>query len=331
MTTVAVIGSGAWGTTLAKILAENGHQVNLWCHTVEIALAINTTRENQALLAGIKLPETLRATADLAEAVQTSELVVLVTASGYFKQTLLKLKPLLRQQLIVSATKGLHEADDKRMSEVLYEVLPEHRTRIAVLSGPNISWEIANKKPATAVIASETLSTAQAIQKFFSNSYFRVYVNTDVIGTEFGGTLKNVIAIAAGIVDGLGLGDNTKAALMVRGMVEMTRMAVKLGARPETLMGLTGMGDLITTCSSSLSRNHTVGEKLAKGEKITDIIAGMKAVAEGVATTKAAYELAQKHQVEMPITSQMYAVLYEHKAITEALKDLMTRSLKAEY
>lgn len=331
MATVAVIGSGAWGTTLAKILAENKHTVRLWCHAPDIAAAINADHENTALLKGIKLPENIFATADLAQALAETELIVIVTASGFFKQTLLKLKPLLREQLIVSATKGLHEADDKRMSEVLYEVLPEHRSKIAVLSGPNISWEIANRKPATAVIAAANIDTAQKIQQFFSNEYFRVYVNTDVIGTEFGGTLKNVIAIAAGIVDGLGLGDNTKAALMVRGMVEMTRMAVKLGAKPETLMGLTGMGDLITTCSSALSRNHTVGERLAKGEKIADILSSMKAIAEGVATTKAAYELAKKHQVEMPITEQMYAVLYKNKPIAEALKELMTRSLKAEY
>lgn len=331
MTNLAVIGSGAWGTTLAKVLAENKHQVRLWCHDTSIASAINTNHENIDLLAGIKLPENIIATADLAQTIKDTELIVIVTASGFFKQTILKLKPLLTGQLIVSATKGLHEADDKRMSEVLYEILPEHRQKIAVLSGPNISWEIANRKPATAVIASENIETAKQIQKFFSNEYFRVYVNTDVIGTEFGGTLKNVIAIAAGIVDGLQLGNNTKAALMVRGMVEMTRMAVKLGAKPETLMGLTGMGDLITTCSSTLSRNHSVGEKLAQGQKIADIISGMKAVAEGIATTKAAYELAQKHNVEMPITEQMYAVLYQNKPITEALKDLMTRSLKAEY
>lgn len=331
MATVTVIGSGAWGTTLAKVLAENKHTVRLWCHNTEIANAINTTHENTALLAGIQLPLNITATTDMTTAIGDSSLIVIVTASGFFKQTLLQLKPLLKNQLIVSATKGLHEADDKRMSEVLYEILPEHHQRIAVLSGPNISWEIAKQKASTTVIASEDIETAKNIQQYFNSPYFRVYVNTDVIGTECGGTLKNVIAIAAGIVDGLELGNNAKAALMVRGMVEMTRMAVALGARPETLMGLTGMGDLITTCSSSLSRNHAIGEKLAKGEKITEIIAGMKAVAEGIATTKAAYALAQKHNVEMPITAQMYAILYQNKSISEALKELMTRSLKAEY
>lgn len=329
MANVAVIGAGAWGTTLSKVLADNGHTPTIWSHDEAIATVINTQHENTALLAGIKLPEIISATTDLAKAVKNSSLILIVTASQYFKQTLIQLKPLLTDQLIISATKGLHEADDKRMSEVITEVLPEQQ--FGILSGPNISWEIANKKPATTVIASTNIDTAKAIQAYFNNDYFRVYVNTDVIGTEYGGTLKNVIAIAAGIIDGLQLGDNTKAALMVRGMVEMTRLAVTLGAKAETLMGLTGMGDLITTCSSALSRNHTVGEKLATGKTIKEILKEMKAVAEGVATTKAAYALAQKYQVEMPITEQMYLVLYKDKSITEALQALMTRSPKAEY
>ena len=329
MAHIAVIGAGAWGTTLSKVLADNGHTPTIWCHEAAIAETINTQHENTALLAGIKLPDSISATTNLATTVKASELILIVTASQYFKQTLIQLKPLLTNQLLLSATKGLHEADDKRMSEVITEVLPEQL--FGILSGPNISWEIANKKPATTVIASANIATAQAIQAYFNNDYFRVYVNTDVIGTEYGGTLKNVIAIAAGIIDGLKLGDNTKAALMVRGMVEMTRLAVKLGAKPETLMGLTGMGDLITTCSSSLSRNHAVGEKLATGKTIHEILQEMKAVAEGVATTKAAYALAQKHQVEMPITEQMYLVLYKNKTIPEALHAIMTRSPKAEY
>jgi glycerol-3-phosphate dehydrogenase (NAD(P)+) len=217
-----------------------------------------------------------------------------------------------------------------RMYEIMEEVLPEHHDRLAVLSGPNIAMEIAQQKVAATVISSPVEQTAKSIQKMFNNNYFRVYTNTDVIGTEMGGTLKNIIAIAAGVVDGLGLGSNTKAVLMVRGMTEISRLALACGARPETVMGLTGMGDLITTCSSSLSRNHSVGEQLAKGKSIKDILAGMTAVAEGVDTTKAAHDLAKQKNVPMPITEQMYEVLYHNKPITTAIKELMARELKSE-
>ncbi|MDR1997233.1 MAG: NAD(P)-dependent glycerol-3-phosphate dehydrogenase [Candidatus Margulisbacteria bacterium] len=331
MVKTAVIGCGAWGTTLAKILAENGHEVCVWCHDTAIAAQINA-RENKKLLAGIALPQNIRGTTTLSTALDGARLAVIVTASQYFRQTAVQLKQYLaRDCLLLSATKGLDETTGRRMSEVLGETLPAQRQNIAVLSGPNISREIAEQKVSAAVIASGTKATAEAIQKLFNNHYFRVYTNDDVIGVEIGGTVKNIIAIAAGIADGLGLGNNAKAALLVRGMVEIARLAVTLGGRAETIFGLTGMGDLITTCSSSLSRNHSVGVELAKGRTLADILGNMPAVAEGVPTTKLAHALAQKTGTPMPITAQMYAILYENKPVPAAVQDLMSRALKPEY
>jgi glycerol-3-phosphate dehydrogenase (NAD(P)+) len=326
-----VIGCGAWGTTLAKILTENGLQTTLWCHEQTIADEINSRHTNKLLLPGIELPKSLKASVELSETVQNNELIVLVPASRFFKATVEKIKGYLTHQpLILSATKGLEESSNKRMSEILLEVIPELTGNIAVLSGPNISFEIANKKPATTVIASENHETAAKIQKIFNNNYFRVYTNNDVVGTEFGGTLKNIIAIAAGILDGKEIGNNTKSALMVRGIVEMSKLAVAKGAKAETLSGLSGMGDLITTCSSTLSRNHFVGESLASGKTLNDILKNMPAVAEGVDTTKVAHNLAKALKISMPITEEMYQVLYKNKNINQAIEDLMTRDLKPE-
>lgn len=326
----AVIGCGAWGTTLAKILAENQHEVMLWCHAENIAEKINQTQINE-YLTKIKLPQNIMATADLEKCLDNVELVVIVTASEFFKKTLQNIKPYINSKTyLLSATKGLDLVSDQRMSEVMKEMLPNYIDKMAVLSGPNIALEIAEQKPAVTVISSENTETAKKIQEVFNRPYFRVYTNNDVIGTELGGTLKNIIAIAAGIIDGLNLGDNAKSAIMVRGIVEMSKLAVKMGARQETLFGLTGMGDLITTCSSELSRNHFVGSQLAKGKKLTEILKGMKAVAEGVNTAKAAHELAKKYKVAMPVTEQMYLIMFENKNIPEALKDLMSRDLKAE-
>jgi glycerol-3-phosphate dehydrogenase (NAD(P)+) len=330
MSNVTVLGCGAWGTTLAKILVENGYAVTIWCHDQHLADTINQTHKNP-LLKGIALPAELTAVTSLAQSLTKASLVVAATASKFFEETLLKAKQFIpAKAYILSATKGLSEKTDQRMYQIMEEILPEHREHLAVLSGPNIAMEIARQKIAATVIASLQLKTAQHIQKMFNNQYFRVYTNTDVIGTEIGGTLKNIIAIAAGIIDGLDLGSNAKASLMIRGMVEMSRLSHALGARPETLSGLTGMGDLITTCSSSLSRNHYVGVELAKGKKIQEILTGMTAVAEGVATTKAAHDLAKIKNVSMPITEQMYAVLYHNKPISEAVRTLMARDLKSE-
>jgi glycerol-3-phosphate dehydrogenase (NAD(P)+) len=327
---ISVLGCGAWGTTLAKILAENKHDVLLWCHDQTVAESVVQKQVND-YLPGIKLPTNIKTTTDLMVAAKQAEVLVVVTASEFFKSTLEKLRGyLLPSAYILSATKGLDSANDQRMSEIMLEVFPEYAERLAVLSGPNISMEIARQQPAVTVISSTNVETAKTIQELFNSPYFRVYTNDDVIGTELGGTLKNIIAIAAGVIDGLELGNNTKSALMVRGMVEMSKLAVRMGAKQETLFGLTGMGDLITTCSSSLSRNHYVGQELAKGRKLPEILKGMKAVAEGVNTTKAAFDLAKKHQVAMPVTEQMYYILFQHKDIKEAVRDLMNRDLKPE-
>lgn len=327
---ISVLGCGAWGTTLAKILAENDQDVLLWCHDQTVAESVAQKQVND-YLPGIKLPANIKTTTDLALAAAEAQLLVVVTASEFFKKTLEQIKSKISSNtLILSATKGLDSTRDQRMSEIMLDVFPEHAGQIAVLSGPNISMEIAKQQPAVTVISSKNLQTAKIIQEAFNAPYFRVYTNDDVIGTELGGTLKNIIAIAAGVIDGLGLGDNAKSALMVRGMVEMSKLAVRLGAKQETLFGLTGMGDLITTCSSSLSRNHYVGQELAKGRKLAEILKGMKAVAEGVNTTKAAFDLARKYEVAMPVTEQMYYILFQNKDIKEAVRDLMTRDLKPE-
>ncbi len=328
----AVIGVGAWGTTLAKILAENNHDVVMWSHDPAITREINEEHENKSLFPGIPLPKNITSTTDMQEACRGCSLIVLVVASNFYADTAKKIRPVIGDDcILVSATKGLNPADYKRPSQMLQEYLPaEMQSRIGILSGPNIAKEIAMQKPAATVISSTNPEMAQKAQKYFSTPYFRVYTNDDIIGAELGGTLKNVIAIAAGIVDGLGLGDNTKSALMVRGMVEIIRFGVKFGAKPESFYGLAGMGDLITTCSSVLSRNHFVGEHLAKGLKLKEILANMKAVAEGVEASRLIHEIALKEKIEMPVTNQVYSILFEDKPVKQAILDLMTRELKSE-
>lgn len=334
----AVIGAGAWGTTLAKVLAENVPDVVIWAHDAKIVQEINTSHENVSLFPGVALPPAIRATADLAEAVADARLILLVVASTFYGQTVDSLGRLLpdvsddQKPILVSATKGLDPATNRRTSELLQELLPPaYRNQFAILSGPNISREIAAGKPATTVIASQNESVSREAQRYFSTPYFRVYTNTDVTGTELGGTLKNIIAIAAGIVDGLELGDNTRSALMVRALVEIIRFGTHFGARPETFYGLAGMGDLITTCSSVLSRNHYVGEQLAKGQSADEILSGMTAVAEGVETTRLIRGIAVRAGIDMPVTEQVYQILFENKPVATAIHDLMTRDLKAEH
>jgi glycerol-3-phosphate dehydrogenase (NAD(P)+) len=328
----AVIGSGAWGTTLAKILNENGHSVVIWSHDQNICDDINNHHENKSLLPGISLASDITCTTSLEDACIEPQVLVLVVASKFFALMVDKLRGFVKPSMyLVSATKGINEADNKRPSELLFQRLPEScHEKIALLSGPNISREIALKKPSTTVISSRNNDTALALQKGFTNSYFRVYTNNDMIGTELGGTLKNIIAIAAGIVDGLELGDNAKSAIMVRGLVEISRFAVKFGARPETFAGLAGIGDLITTCSSTFSRNHFVGENLGKGRKLPDILSQMTSVAEGVTTTKLIFPLAKKEGIDMPVTEQIYEVLFDDKPVSQAIRDLMSRDTKPE-
>ncbi len=329
----AVIGSGAWGTTLAKVLAENGHQVNLWCHDKKIADEVNQSRENKVLLPDVVLPEDITAVWDLALACHKAELVVVVVASAFYDRVAQQLKGVLSEKaLIVSATKGINEKDNQQLSQVLKTHLPlQYHKKIAVLSGPNIAREIALQKVSTTVISSSDEETAKAVQKAFNCHYLRVYTNSDMIGTEWGGTLKNVIALAGGIADGLELGDNAKSAIMVRGLVEISRFACHFGAKPETFYGLAGLGDLITTCSSTLSRNHHVGEQLGRGKSLSEILGKMVAVAEGVSTAKLVYQLALKHEIQMPVTEQVYKVLFEEKPVAEAIQNLMHRELRAEH
>ncbi len=328
MSKISIIGAGAWGTTLSILAAENGHQVSLWSFEKDVTKDINELHENKKYLNGFQLPQNIEATSDLAAA-SKSDIIILVTPSQFMRRTLKELAPHLRkEQLIVNAVKGLELQTDKMMTEVIEEELS--RKDYCVLSGPNISKEIARGMPAATVIASKDIKPAKVIQNILNSNRFRVYTNDDVIGVELGGTLKNVIAIAAGVADGLMVGNNAKSALMVRGMAEITRLGVAMGGKPETFSGLSGMGDLITTCSSNLSRNHFIGVEIAKGRKLKDIREKMYDVAEGVPTAKAARDLAKKFKIEMPITEEVYQVLYENKDPFNAISSLMTRDLKNE-
>ena len=329
----AVIGAGAWGTALARVLGGNGHDVMMWSHDRVISDAINNENENTVLFSGIKLPTNVKATDDLAAAVQDRDLVLVVVASQFFRATIKNLVPHLGPNtILISATKGLDRETRQHPSQMLEELLPESMLdRFGILSGPNIAREIAAEKPASTVIASHNLYTARKAQRYFNSQYFRVYTNTDVVGTELGGTLKNIIAIAAGAIDSLGLGDNARSAMMVRAMVEIIRFSTLHGARMETMYGMAGMGDLITTCSSTMSRNHTVGRKLAEGKTLDQALSEMTAVAEGIETTRMIHEKAMKSGLDMPITAQVYAVLFENKPVKQAIVDIMSRELKSEY
>ncbi|MFC1517696.1 NAD(P)H-dependent glycerol-3-phosphate dehydrogenase [Candidatus Margulisiibacteriota bacterium] len=332
MAKIGVIGAGAWGITLAKLLDQNQQEVTIWCHDEKAKHDLDKKHSLFALFSSTKLPKKVKTSTDLAKIVTGSDILVLVVASHFYRKMIKALKPILKpEQVLISATKGLEEDSMKRMSEVAAEELGESiLERFVVLSGPNLSKEIRRGHPAAAVAACKNMQQAEKVQEIFSGKRFRVYSHTDVRGVELGGTLKNIIAIASGIADGFRFGTNSKAALMVRGAVEMGRLAVALGAEPETLMGLAGMGDLIATCSSKLSRNHQVGEELAKGRSLVRILKGMSAVAEGVKTTKAVYKLAQQKGIELPITEQVYQVLYKEKSPKQAICDLMARDPKSE-
>ncbi|MCB1174456.1 MAG: NAD(P)-dependent glycerol-3-phosphate dehydrogenase [Leptospiraceae bacterium] len=329
----AVIGAGAWGTALARILAQNGHTVVMWSHDESLANEINQLHENRQLFAGVMLPENLSATIDLEAACQSASLILMVVASKFYADMIQKITPLMAPEaILISATKGLDPETKKRTTQIMEDMLPPGlRERTGILSGPNIAREIAAGKPAATVCASRNQYTAEKAQAWFSQPSFRVYTNTDVVGTELGGTLKNIIAIAAGIIDGLELGDNARSALMVRAMVEIIRFGSRFGARPETFYGLAGMGDLITTCSSVMSRNHFVGENLAKGKTLKQILSEMTAVAEGVETTRLVHAIARQEGLDMPVTAQVHAILFEDKPVKQAILDLMTRELKSEH
>lgn len=325
---MAVVGAGSWGTTIASLAAANTPTV-LWARRQEVADAINTTHRNPHYISSVDLPAELRSSISLQETVSHADVVVMAVPSQGFRTTLQQAAPHIRPWVpIVSLSKGLEPGSLLRMSQVANEVMPGHP--VAVLTGPNLASEIAVGQPAASVVAIDDAVIATALQQLFSSTTFRVYTNPDVIGCEIAGVVKNVIAIASGIAMGMGFGDNTRATLLTRGLAEMTRLAVALGGSPESLAGLAGMGDLIATCSSTASRNTSVGVRLGQGETIENIVASMSMVAEGVRSSAVVLELARQHGVDMPITEQVVAVCHESKSASEALVALMSRQARPE-
>jgi glycerol-3-phosphate dehydrogenase (NAD(P)+) len=327
---IAVIGAGAWGTAIAIALArQNRHNVSLWAFEKEVCESIAKRGVNEMFLPGEQLPLGIHTTNSLEEALKGAQIVVSVMPSHHTRRVFQSMKPHLNEDMLfVSATKGVENETLLRMSEVIREVIAEMgwNPRLGAVSGPSFAKEVAKGDPTAITIGSKDGDLAATVQREFSDHTFRIYTNDDIIGVELGGALKNVIAIAAGVCDGLGLGHNTIAALITRGLAEIARLAVACGARHETMSGLAGMGDLVLTCTGGLSRNRTVGVELGKGRKLDEIIAGMHGmVAEGVLTTNAAVGLAQKMNVEMPITEQMYAILHDGKSPRESMRELMTR------
>ena len=333
MTKVAVLGAGAFGTSLAAVLAGQGFETRLWARRVELANTINDTRRNARYLPDAELPATLSAHADIKSTLAGAELVLFVVPSHATRRVAEQAKPLLPAKAILcSATKGIENDSLMLMSEVLEDVLgTAARTRLTYLSGPSFAKELAAGVPTALTIAGHHRAAVEHVQKIFSHDVLRAYASDDVAGVEVGGALKNVIAIAAGAIDGLGFGLNTRAALMTRGLAEIGRLAIAKGAKPATMSGLAGMGDLVLTCTGNLSRNRTVGVALGEGRTLAEILAQLGQVAEGVKTTKSAHRLGLKLGVEMPITDEVYKVIYEDKPARQALLDLMTRPLKQEH
>lgn len=328
---VAVLGAGSWGTALAAVLAQNGHRVRLWARRPGLASAIDGEHVNARYLPNATLPDTLRATSDLADALDGTEFVLSVCPSHAVREVLTAAGPHLGDQLIISASKGIEIGTHLRMSEVIGATLgPEAVGRTVVLSGPSFAEELARGLPTAVVAASLREAAAEAVQTLFQNGYFRVYTQPDVAGVEFGGAMKNVIALAAGISDGIDLGGNARAALITRGLAEIVRLATRFGARETTLAGLAGLGDLVLTCTGGLSRNRTVGLAIGSGKAPAAALDDMEQVVEGVRTARAAYELSGRQDVEMPITEAVYSILYEEIGPREALARLMSRQPKPE-
>ncbi|ACD91437.1 MAG: NAD(P)H-dependent glycerol-3-phosphate dehydrogenase [Chlorobium limicola] len=329
---IAVLGAGSWGTTLAVLLARKGYAVNLWAHRPEFADQLAAERENRRYLNGVRFPDTLRVFTSLHEAVSPADMVVTAVPSQALRETVEQIRDLPMQgRVIVNVAKGIELKTGKRMSEVLLEALPGVRiSGVAALYGPSHAEEVSKEQPTTVVASSPSVETANRVQEVFHTSMFRVYTNTDIIGVEIAGSVKNIIAIAAGISDGIGYGDNAKAAIITRGLAEMSRLAVSLGGDPVTVSGLAGIGDLVVTCLSRHSRNRYVGEEIGRGRSLDDVVAHMNMVAEGVFTSKAVYDLSRTKGVEMPITQAVYEMLFEGKPVQQAILDLMTREPKKE-
>jgi glycerol-3-phosphate dehydrogenase (NAD(P)+) len=331
MVRAAVIGAGSWGTALAKLLSEKGLETTLWCRGEECYRAISEGGENVFYLPGIRLPRSLKVTRSLPGALERADLVVCALPSHGVRSTLAgSAASLSPGALVVCGTKGLEEESQLTMAEVLEQILGAATRRFAFLSGPTFAAEVARGLPAAATVAAADEGVAREAQLLLSDSSFRVYTSTDVVGVQLGGVIKNVIAIAAGISDGLGLGQSGRAGLIARGLAEMTRLAAKMGAQPATLYGLAGTGDLVLTCTGELSRNRHVGLEIGRGRKLGEILSEMRMVAEGVRNTRAVYLLARRLGVEMPIVEQMHLVLNCGKDPREAVRDLLQRSLKSE-
>lgn len=331
MTRAAVLGTGSWGTAFAKVLADAGNDVTLWSRREQVARAVREQHENPDYLPGIRLPERLTATTDAAEAVHGADLVVLAVPSQTLRANLCALaSELASGAVFVSLLKGVEVGTCRRMSEVVCEVTGAHADRVAVVSGPNLAKEIALGQPAATVVAGTEPATVRWLQQVSTTAYFRPYTNHDVIGCELGGAVKNVIALATGIAEGLGYGDNTKASIITRGLAETARLGIALGADPMTFAGLAGMGDLVATCSSPLSRNRTFGERLGRGETLAEIEAQPHQTAEGVKSCWSVLELARRHGVDMPITEQVAAVCHDGQPPSAVVGALMARAASAE-
>ncbi|MEO3844837.1 NAD(P)H-dependent glycerol-3-phosphate dehydrogenase [Streptomyces sp. B22F1] len=344
MTRCAVFGTGSWGTAFSMVLADAGCRVTMWGRRAALVDALNATRENPDYLPGVRLPDAVTATADPAEAARDAEFTVLAVPSQTLRGNLEHWAPLLDPgTVLVSLMKGVELGTAKRMSEVIEEVVAKQgagagpaggpggvRGRVAVLTGPNLAREIAARQPAAAVVACADEEVARRLQTACHTPYFRPYTNTDVVGCELGGAVKNVIGLAVGIADGMGLGDNAKASLITRGLAETARLGTVLGADPRTFAGLAGMGDLVATCSSPLSRNHTFGTNLGRGMTLAETIAATRQTAEGVKSCESVLDLARRHAVDMPITETVVSIVHDGKPPLVALKELMSRSAKAE-
>ena len=330
---ISVLGAGSWGTALAIILHSNGHDVTLWEYKKGYFNSLKRSRENKIFLPKIKIPKEILITNNIKEGCENQHMIILAVPSQFVRGVLLKVKKFdLNDATLVSVAKGIEKETLYTVSQIIAEELPNiEQKNIGVLSGPSHAEEVARKIPTAVVAASNDLDTAKQIQAAFTTSYFRVYHSTDLLGVELGGALKNVIAIGAGMVDGAKFGDNTKAAIMTRGIAEISRIGVKLGALPKTFSGLSGVGDLIVTCMSKHSRNRYVGEQIGAGKKLKAVLKSMQMVAEGVATCESAYALARKHNVKTPIVDAVYGALFLDKDPIKATYELMSRDMKSEH
>jgi glycerol-3-phosphate dehydrogenase (NAD(P)+) len=329
---ISVLGAGGWGTTLAILLHYNGHNVTLWEYKKSYAKDLIKKRINTDYLPGIKIPKEILITSDIEESSDNKNMIVLAVPSQFLRGVVRKINyHRIDDAILVSVSKGIEKNTLMTMSQMLKDVFPHiSENQIGVISGPSHAEEVSKRVPTAVVAASVDIETSKAIQAALMTSYFRVYASTDILGVELGGAFKNIIAIGAGIIDGAGFGDNTKAAIMTRGVAEISRLGLAMGARPETFAGLSGMGDLIVTCMSRHSRNRFVGEQIGKGKKLKQILKSMEQVAEGVETTRSAKQLASKIDIETPITNEVYKILFEDKDPVKATTDLMTRDMKTE-